>query len=135
MTIEGSINDDELHVEAAASGGTKLEAPFFGLEPTPPFGLLVPSGPFPTTFNGSFIKKDDVCMETDTPEDEVCRAVGVQGCAIQCCEELSPDPTAECLSEQALQYLSDPSCDCVDTFNGGCRIARLTGQEESLSCL
>ena len=119
LTIEGSILDDELHVEATAPGGCdECLAPG-----PPPFGFL--PGPFPFAFQGAFTKKDDVCMDTDTPEDEVCREIGPDICASLCCEELSSDPE-ECggLDTAALSlFYLEPSCACADTVNVGCPVS------------
>jgi len=130
LKIEGYINDDdELHVEATAPGSCKeCLAPTevdFSRDP-PTYGL--PTGPFPTTFQGTFTKKDEVCMDTDIPENEECR-FGPQGsnCLLSCCVEskggsLNPEAEQECVDEilepTFVQYKE--GCECIDTVNFGC---------------
>ena len=124
LTIEGSILDDELHVEATAPGGCdECLAPG-----PPPFGFL--PGPFPFAFQGAFTKKDDVCMDTDTPEDEVCREIGPDICNLQCCiddgntEEECFELLFELGPEEAFQrFYLEPSCACADTVNVGCPVS------------
>jgi len=127
LTIEGSISDDELHVEAAAPGGCEeCLAPTqvnFSRDP-PTLGL--PTGPFPTTFQGTFTKKDDICMDTDTPENEACRASRPVDCLLSCCVDSgSTEEACFALGPKLLDFKE--GCQCLDTVNFGCKALAFVG--------